>query len=69
MKNYLLVTEHPVERIIRMLVGVGLIGLVFVGPQTPWGWIGVVPLLTGATGLCPLYTAMGISTCKKPPSA
>lgn len=65
MKNFLLVTQHPIERIIRVLVGVALLSLVFVGPQTPWGWIGIVPILTGASGLCPLYTILGISTCPK----
>ena len=65
MKNFFAVTEHPVERVIRVLVGIGLIAIVFVGPKTPWGWIGVVPLLTGATGLCPLYSLLGISTCPR----
>ena len=36
---------------------------VFVGPQTPWGWIGVVPLVTGLLGNCPVYSLLGISTC------
>ncbi|HQR68227.1 MAG TPA: DUF2892 domain-containing protein [Thermoanaerobaculia bacterium] len=62
MKNFLVVTEHPVERVIRVLIGLGLISIVFVGPKTPWGWIGIVPLVTGFTGLCPLYTLLGIST-------
>lgn len=65
MKNFLLVTEHPVERVVRVLVGLGLVSLVFVGPKTPWGWIGILPILTGATGLCPLYTLLGISTCPR----
>lgn len=55
--------EHAAERAVRVLVGLGLISLVFVGPQTPWGWIGVVPLVTGLIGSCPLYTVLGISTC------
>lgn len=59
------VNENPVERGIRIAIGVGLISIVFVGPQTSWGWIGVVPLLTGVSGLCPLYTVFGISTCRK----
>jgi hypothetical protein len=42
---------------------VGLVSLVFVGPQTPWGWIGVVPIVTGSLGSCPLYTLFGFSTC------
>ncbi|MBF0171378.1 MAG: DUF2892 domain-containing protein [Nitrospinae bacterium] len=55
---------HPVERAIRVIAGLGLISLAFVGPQTPWGWIGLVPLATGALGWCPPYAMLGISTCK-----
>lgn len=68
MKNFLLVTEHPVERVIRVLVGLALLSLVFIGPQTPWGWIGLVPILTGASGRCPIYTLLGISTCPTKPA-
>lgn len=53
------------DRIIRALVGIVLLALVFVGPQTPWGWIGVVPLGTALIGVCPLYSILGIKTCKK----
>jgi hypothetical protein len=52
-----------IDRILRIVVGLGLISLVFVGPQTPWGWIGVVPLLTAAISFCPFYTLIGIRTC------
>ena len=55
--------EHAIERVVRVLVGVGLVSLVFVGPQTPWGWIGVVPIITGLAGTCPLYTVFGWRTC------
>ncbi|HVO78876.1 MAG TPA: DUF2892 domain-containing protein [Candidatus Bathyarchaeia archaeon] len=65
MKNFLVVTEHPVERDLRVLVGVVVLSLVFIGPKTAWGWIGLLPMLTGVTGLCPLYTILGISTCRK----
>jgi len=65
MKNFLVVTEHPVERVLRVLVGVVVLSLVFIGPKTAWGWIGLLPTLTGVTGLCPLYTILGISTCAK----
>ena len=65
MKNFLVVTEHPVERVLRVLVGVIVLSLVFIGPKTAWGWIGLLPMLTGVTGLCPLYTILGISTCPK----
>ena len=54
---------HNIERVIRILVGLGLISLVFVGPQAVWGWIGVVPLATGLTGWCPPYSLLGINTC------
>lgn len=54
---------HGIERAVRVLLGIGLLALVFFGPQTPLGWIGVVPLATGLIGSCPLYTLFGFSTC------
>lgn len=51
------------ERVIRAIVGIILIALVFVGPQTPWGWIGVIPLATAILGWCPPYALLGINTC------
>ncbi|KCZ48900.1 MULTISPECIES: DUF2892 domain-containing protein [unclassified Hyphomonas] len=56
--------EGTIDRVLRVIVGLALIAIVFVGPQTPWGWIGLVPLLTGLVGTCPLYTVLGIRTCK-----
>ena len=56
--------EGSIDRALRVLVGIVLISLVFVGPQSAWGWVGVVPLVTGLAGTCPLYTLLGISTCK-----
>lgn len=53
-----------IDRAIRAIVGLVLISLVFVGPQTVWGWIGVVPLATAIIGWCPPYALLGISTCK-----
>ncbi|MBS1153398.1 MAG: hypothetical protein H6Q89_5096 [Myxococcaceae bacterium] len=55
--------EHVVERVIRVVLGLVLIALVFTGPQTPWGLLGLIPLATGLLGSCPLYTLFGISTC------
>lgn len=52
-----------IDRIVRIVVGLILLALVFVGPQTPWGWIGLVPLLTGLISWCPLYTVLGFNTC------
>jgi hypothetical protein len=49
----------------RILVGIALVAIVFVGPQTPWSWIGVIPLVTGLVCFCPLYRILGISTCSK----
>ena len=57
--------EHTVERVLRVLVGLGLLGLVFFGPKTAWGWIGILPLVTGLAGSCPAYTLFGISTCRR----
>ena len=65
MRNFLIVTQHPIERVIRVLVGIAILSIVFIGPKTPWGWFGILPILTGASGLCPLYTLLGISTCPK----
>ncbi|NJL28667.1 MAG: DUF2892 domain-containing protein [Thermoanaerobaculia bacterium] len=55
--------EHTIERVLRVVVGVGLLSLIFIGPKTLWGLIGIVPLATGLIGSCPLYTLFGISTC------
>ena len=55
--------EGTIDRARRIVVGVVLLSLVFVGPHTPLGWIGLVPLLTGLIGSCPLYTLLGLSTC------
>ncbi|MCE2829179.1 MAG: DUF2892 domain-containing protein [Sphingomonadales bacterium] len=53
------------DRIARIILGVVLIALVFVGPKTAWGWIGLVPLLTGLVRWCPLYRLIGVNTCGK----
>jgi len=55
--------EGTIDRVLRVILGLALISIVFAGPQTPWGWIGVVPLVTGLVGMCPLYSILGISTC------
>jgi len=52
-----------VDRALRVVVGLILISLVFVGPQTLWGWIGVIPIATAAIGWCPAYLPFGIRTC------
>lgn len=54
-----------IDRVLRVVVGLVLISLVFVGPQTPLGWIGIVPLLTGLMRTCPLYSLIGFNTCPR----
>ncbi len=54
-----------IDRVLRILLGLVLIALVFVGPQTPLGWIGLVPLLTGLLRTCPLYSLLGMNTCPR----
>ncbi len=58
------INEGGIDRTLRIIVGIALIALVFVGPKTPWGWIGLIPLITGLVGICPLYAILGINTCK-----
>lgn len=55
--------EGKYDRVARVVAGVGLLSLVFVGPQTLWGLVGAVPLLTGLVGFCPLYKVFGFDTC------
>lgn len=67
MGSLLATNEHPVERILRVVLGLALLGLAATGGIGPWGYIGVVPLLTGIVGSCPLYSVFGISTCPAKP--
>lgn len=55
--------EGTLDRVLRVVVGAGALSLAFIGPQTPWGYLGIVPLLTGLAGYCPAYALLGISTC------
>jgi len=52
------------ERVIRIILGLVLIGLAATGSVGLWGWLGVIPLATGLVGWCPPYAMFGISTCK-----
>ena len=51
------------DRALRIIVGVVLITLAATGIFAPWGWIGVIPLVTGLIKSCPLYTVLGMNTC------
>jgi cadmium resistance protein CadD (predicted permease) len=57
--------EHKIERILRVVVGMGALSLVFYGPQTMLGLLGLVPLVTGLMGTCPVYSILGFSTCPR----
>ena len=52
-----------VDRIVRIVAGLALIGLAVAGTIGPWGYIGIVPLLTGLTRVCPAYSLVGVATC------
>ena len=60
------VNVHPWERVARILLGLGLLALAFVGPKSPLGYLGVFPLVTGLVGTCPVYTLFGVSTRPSP---
>ncbi|MBA2126977.1 DUF2892 domain-containing protein [Hyphomicrobium methylovorum] len=51
------------DRSLRIAIGIALLALVFVGPKSLWGLLGLVPLITGLARFCPAYGAMGVSTC------
>jgi hypothetical protein len=53
-----------VDRALRVIVGLALIGAAATGTVGMWGWIGVVPVLTALVGFCPAYTLLGFKTCK-----
>ncbi len=56
------VNEGTIDRTLRVLLGIALVALA-ITKGWMWAWIGVVPILTGATGVCPLYSMLGINTC------
>jgi hypothetical protein len=57
--------ENPADRALRIGVGLALLSLTLFGPQTWWGLVGLIPLITGVVGVCPVYRMFGISTCDK----
>ena len=61
--NFLRRNEATWDRLLRVALGLVLLSLTVVGPQTPWGLIGIVPLLTGLAGSCPIYSLLGWTTC------
>ncbi|MBH9578124.1 DUF2892 domain-containing protein [Inhella sp. 1Y17] len=57
--------EGGLDRGLRVVAGLALIGLAVTGVLGPWAYIGIVPLATGALGWCPLYTVLGINSCPR----
>jgi cadmium resistance protein CadD (predicted permease) len=57
------INEAGWDRTLRIVIGLVAISLVFIGPKTMWGLLGIIPLATGVTGSCLLYSVMGVSTC------
>jgi hypothetical protein len=53
-----------IDRTLRIVLGIVLIGLAATGTVGWWGWLGIVPLATGALGWCPPYALLNVSTCK-----
>lgn len=57
------VNEANWDRVARIVVGGAVLSLAFVGPATPWAFLGLIPLATGIAGRCPAYHLFGVSTC------
>jgi len=60
--------EGTIDRVIRVVLGLGLLSLTVIGPHSWFGLIGIVPFLTGVVGFCPLYGVLGLRTCRVSPS-
>lgn len=59
-------TDGTASRMIRVVLGLGVLSLTVVGPHTLWGFLGLAPLLSGLTGFCPVCSLPGVNNCKVP---
>jgi len=57
------INEGTVDRIVRVIAGLAILSLAFIGPKTAWGYVGLIPIATGLVGYCPAYSLLGINTC------
>jgi Protein of unknown function (DUF2892) len=62
-ENCMKANVGSIDRALRIILGLALIAMTLMGTIGAWGWIGVVPLATGALGNCPLYSVLGFSSC------
>lgn len=53
-----------IDRVLRIVLGLVLIALSLMGTIGWWGWLGIIPLITGLMKFCPIYRLLGLSTCK-----
>ena len=58
--------EGSLDRLARVVIGIIILAMAFVGPRNPWAYLGLIPLLTGLIGFCPLYAILGVNTCSVP---
>ena len=68
MDKLLPTNEGTIDRVVRVILGLALLSLLAIGPVPGWGLaglVGLVPLITGAIGSCPIYTMLGISSCPR----
>ena len=61
-----MINEGTIDRAVRIVVGLAILALAFVGPRTPLGYLGAIPLVTGLIGFCPAYRLFGLNTCQVP---
>jgi hypothetical protein len=55
--------EGVIDRVFRISFGLSILSIALWGPQTPWGYLGAIPLITGLVGYCPIYSLLGVNTC------
>jgi hypothetical protein len=65
-EEHQIMNEGTLDRVVRVVLGIALISLVFAGPRSSWGLVGLVPLATGLLGFCPLYRILGVCPCRVP---
>lgn len=62
MSTYTRLNIGAADRALRAVLGLIALALVFTGPKTNWGYLGLIPLFTAAIGFCPIYAVLGLST-------